>query len=42
MKFGIFYEFQIPRPWQAHTEYQLHQNALDQIELADQLGYDYA
>ncbi len=42
MKFGIFYELQIPRPWEAHTEYMLHQNALSQLELADQLGYDYA
>ena len=42
MKFGIFYELQIPRPWEAHTEYMLHQNALSQLELADGLGYDYA
>ncbi len=42
MKFGIFYELQIPRPWEAHTEYTLHQNALSQLELADRLGYDYA
>jgi alkanesulfonate monooxygenase SsuD/methylene tetrahydromethanopterin reductase-like flavin-dependent oxidoreductase (luciferase family) len=42
MKFGIFYELQIPRPWEPHTEWQLHHNALDQLELADGLGYDYA
>lgn len=42
MKFGIFYELQIPRPWEPHTEWKLHQNALDQLELADGLGYDYA
>ena len=45
MKFGIFYEHQIPRPWvdgPCGSEYQQFQNALDQIELADQLGYDYA
>jgi alkanesulfonate monooxygenase SsuD/methylene tetrahydromethanopterin reductase-like flavin-dependent oxidoreductase (luciferase family) len=42
MKFGIFYELQIPRPWEKHSEYKLHQNALDQVELADKLGYDYA
>jgi len=42
MKFGIFYELQIPRPWERHSEFMLHQNALDQIELADRLGYDYA
>ena len=42
MKFGIFYEHQLPRPWHADSEHQLIQNALDQIELADRLGYDYA
>lgn len=42
MKFGIFYEHQIPRPWTSQSEYAHFQNALDQIELADQLGYDYA
>ncbi len=42
MKFGIFYELQLPRPWLAGGELQLYQNALDQVELADRLGYDYA
>src|SRR5438067_13479240 len=42
MKFGIFYELQLPRPWHEGGELQLYQNALDQVELADRLGYDYA
>ena len=42
MKFGIFYELQLPRPWNDDSEYVLFQQALDQIELADKLGYDYA
>ena len=42
MKFGIFYELQLPRPWQAGDEHRLYQNALEQIELADRLGYDHA
>ena len=42
MKFGVFYEHQLPRPWSAESEYQLLQNSLDEIELADRLGYDYA
>jgi alkanesulfonate monooxygenase SsuD/methylene tetrahydromethanopterin reductase-like flavin-dependent oxidoreductase (luciferase family)/uncharacterized small protein (DUF1192 family) len=42
MKFGIFYEHQLPRPWSARSEYTLLQESLAQIELADQLGYDYA
>jgi alkanesulfonate monooxygenase SsuD/methylene tetrahydromethanopterin reductase-like flavin-dependent oxidoreductase (luciferase family) len=41
MKFGIFYEHQLPRPWKEGAEYQLIQDALDQIELADSLGIDY-
>lgn len=42
MKFGVFYEHQLPRPWTATSEYDLFQNSLDQFELADRLGYDYA
>jgi len=42
MKFGIFYELQLPRPWGPDSEYELYQNALSQLELADTLGYDYA
>jgi alkanesulfonate monooxygenase SsuD/methylene tetrahydromethanopterin reductase-like flavin-dependent oxidoreductase (luciferase family) len=42
MKFGIFYELQLPRPWEQDSEYRLYHDALAQLELADQLGYDYA
>ena len=42
MKFGIFYEHQLPRPWQEGEELKLFQDALDQVELADRLGIDYA
>src|SRR2546428_413037 len=42
MKFGIFYEHQLPRPWEPDSELQLFQDALDQVELADTLGIDYA
>ena len=42
MKFGIFYEHQLPRPWNDGDEQRLFQEALDQVELADQLGIDYA
>ena len=41
MKFGIFYEHQLPRPWGEDSEYQLLQDALEQCELADKLGFDY-
>jgi alkanesulfonate monooxygenase SsuD/methylene tetrahydromethanopterin reductase-like flavin-dependent oxidoreductase (luciferase family) len=42
MKFGIFYEHQLPRPWTDGAELRLYQEALDQVELADRLGIDYA
>jgi alkanesulfonate monooxygenase SsuD/methylene tetrahydromethanopterin reductase-like flavin-dependent oxidoreductase (luciferase family) len=42
MKFGIFYEHQLPRPWNEGDEHRLFQEALDQVELADRLGIDYA
>jgi alkanesulfonate monooxygenase SsuD/methylene tetrahydromethanopterin reductase-like flavin-dependent oxidoreductase (luciferase family) len=42
MKFGIFYEHQLPRPWSEGREHQLFQDALEQVELADRLGIDSA
>lgn len=42
VRFGIFYEHQIPRPWGPLSEYQVFQESLAQIELADRLGFDYA
>src|SRR5438105_13625384 len=41
MKFGLFYEHQLPQPWGEEAELRLYQQALDQIELADRLGLDY-
>src|SRR5438067_6982494 len=40
MRFGIFYEHQLPRPWDADSERRLIADALDQVELADRLGID--
>jgi alkanesulfonate monooxygenase SsuD/methylene tetrahydromethanopterin reductase-like flavin-dependent oxidoreductase (luciferase family) len=42
MKFGIFYEHQLPRPWTEGSELKLFQDALSQVELADRLGIDHA
>lgn len=42
MKFGTFYEHQLPRPWIEGDELKLFQDALDQVELADRLGIDHA
>ena len=40
MKFGIFHELSVPKPWTATSESDIYMNALDQIELADALGFD--
>jgi alkanesulfonate monooxygenase SsuD/methylene tetrahydromethanopterin reductase-like flavin-dependent oxidoreductase (luciferase family) len=41
MKFGIFYEHQLPRPWAADDEHKLLKDALEQVEIADRVGFDY-
>src|SRR5512141_2092474 len=40
MRFGIFYEHQLPRPWGRDGEHRLIQDALEQVELADRVGID--
>src|SRR5450755_1874312 len=42
MKFGIFLEHPQPRPWGPDDEHRVLKNALEQVELADRLGIDYA
>ena len=41
MKFGIIYELQMQKPWAEDQEYKTYHEALDQIELADKVGFDY-
>jgi alkanesulfonate monooxygenase SsuD/methylene tetrahydromethanopterin reductase-like flavin-dependent oxidoreductase (luciferase family) len=42
VRFGIFYEHQNPRPWEGErSEHRLLKDALEQVELADRLGFDY-
>lgn len=41
MKFGIFIDLQMPRPWQQGDDGRLLLEALEQVELADRLGIDY-
>jgi len=42
MRFGVFYELQLPRPWSEGDEHRLFKDALEQVVLADRLGIDYA
>jgi alkanesulfonate monooxygenase SsuD/methylene tetrahydromethanopterin reductase-like flavin-dependent oxidoreductase (luciferase family) len=41
LRFGLFYEHQLPRPWEGGGEERLLHDALEQIELADRSGFDY-
>src|SRR5436305_11318664 len=46
MKFGLLFQLQTPRPadeetWRDGDETRIIHQALEQIELADKLGYDY-
>ena len=41
MKFGIFYEISVPRPWQEDTEHRVYQNCIEQAVRADALGFNY-
>ena len=40
MKFGLFYEISVPRPWTRESERTVYANALEQVKLADELGFD--
>jgi alkanesulfonate monooxygenase SsuD/methylene tetrahydromethanopterin reductase-like flavin-dependent oxidoreductase (luciferase family) len=41
MRFGLIYELQLPRPWDAESEHRMVQHALVEVEAADRLGFDY-
>jgi alkanesulfonate monooxygenase SsuD/methylene tetrahydromethanopterin reductase-like flavin-dependent oxidoreductase (luciferase family) len=41
MRFGLFYEHQLPRPWDADSEHRLLKEALEQVEIADRVGFDF-
>jgi alkanesulfonate monooxygenase SsuD/methylene tetrahydromethanopterin reductase-like flavin-dependent oxidoreductase (luciferase family) len=40
MKFDLLYELQIPKPHDERSEHRCYQEALEQIQLADRLGFD--
>lgn len=41
MKFGMFYEHQVPRPWDERSEHRVFHESLEQIEHADRIGIDH-
>ena len=40
MKFGLFYEIQLPTPWNDGDDTRLFRETLEHVELADRLGID--
>jgi hypothetical protein len=45
MKFGLFYELQLPKSpdgddWAADAERRIYDEVLEQVELADKVGFD--
>jgi alkanesulfonate monooxygenase SsuD/methylene tetrahydromethanopterin reductase-like flavin-dependent oxidoreductase (luciferase family) len=42
MRFGVFYELQLPKPWDEDSEYRLVQEAIEQVQLADRIGIEHA
>ena len=41
MKFGLMYEIQIPEPHYPGIEQERYKQVMAQVELADEIGYDY-
>lgn len=40
MKFGIFHEHQVPKPWEEGDELRVMEEALEEAELADRFGFE--
>jgi alkanesulfonate monooxygenase SsuD/methylene tetrahydromethanopterin reductase-like flavin-dependent oxidoreductase (luciferase family) len=40
VKFGLFYEISVPRPWTGANEKAVYDNCLEQVRLGDELGFD--
>ena len=41
MKFGLLYELEMPRPWTKQKEREIFHEALEQIVLAEEMGFEY-
>jgi alkanesulfonate monooxygenase SsuD/methylene tetrahydromethanopterin reductase-like flavin-dependent oxidoreductase (luciferase family) len=40
MKFGIFYEHSVLKPWDEGSEHRVYRQAVEQVVAADELGFD--
>ncbi|HEY4343378.1 MAG TPA: LLM class flavin-dependent oxidoreductase [Parvibaculum sp.] len=41
MRFGVFFEISIPRPWSPEVESKVYDNCIEQAVLADELGFNH-
>ena len=39
MKFAMFYEIPVARPWSSHSELQAYQEVVEQVRLGDRVGF---
>ena len=39
MKFALFYEIPVPRPWTPESEHEAYKNTIEQAVLGDQVGF---
>jgi alkanesulfonate monooxygenase SsuD/methylene tetrahydromethanopterin reductase-like flavin-dependent oxidoreductase (luciferase family) len=40
MQFGMLYEIQVPKPWQVRSEYDVYQQVIAQVQLAEAMGFE--
>ena len=40
MRFGMLYEIQVPQPWHARSEYDAYHQVVEQVQLAESVGFD--
>jgi alkanesulfonate monooxygenase SsuD/methylene tetrahydromethanopterin reductase-like flavin-dependent oxidoreductase (luciferase family) len=41
MKFGLLYEFEVPKPWYETQETEVFHNAVEEVVYAEQIGFEY-
>jgi len=41
MKFGMFFELQIPKPWHSNSEYDCFWQAIEQVTYAEEMGFEH-
>ena len=41
MKFGMFFELQMPKPWGEDAESKTFWNAIDQVTYAEEMGFEH-